>query len=188
MSEKLPDQKILVSKFEAGRRQLTTAIRLWFQDDDPVSVHTLAAAAYEILHNLSRRKGGRDLLFDSKAISEDYRKEFVKRIKSTAQFFKHADLDPDGTIELSTLNTEVLMIYSMVALSRMGEPLTMEENAMLLWLSFSNPQLLGDDARQRIEPETFEQFSSIPKGEYLNEFSQVWGDGIFRGKFEFITP
>jgi hypothetical protein len=188
MSEKLPDQKFLILKFDAGRRQLKMAIRLWFQDDDPVSIHTLAAAAYEILHNLSRLKGGTDLLFDSKAIREDYRKDFIKRIKSTSQFFKHADRDPDGTAELSTLDTEVLLIYSMIALSRMGKKLSMEENAMLLWLSFSNPEIImGEEARLKISPQTFREFNSIPKGEYLTHFSHVWDAGIFKGRFDFIT-
>jgi hypothetical protein len=61
----------------------------------------------------------------------------------------------------------------------------MEENAMLLWLSFSHPQIImGDKAYQRIIPETFEQFYSIPKADYLQHFSRVWNSGIFKGKFD----
>jgi hypothetical protein len=186
--DKLPDQKLLISKFDAGRRQLKTAIRLWFEDDDPVAIHTLAAAAYEILHNLSRRKGGKDLLFDAKAVNEDYRKAFVKKIKSTAQFFKHADRDPDGVIELSTLNTETFMMYSLVALNRMGEKLMMGENAMLSWISFSNPQIIAEDVRKNIPANVFEQFASLTKRQFLQEFSNAWNLGLFRGDFTFITP
>ena len=188
MPDKLPDQKLLISKFDAGRRQLKTAIRLWFEDDDPVAIHTLAAAAYEILHNLSRRKGGKDLLFDAKAVNEDYRKAFVKKIKSTAQFFKHADRDPDGVIELSTLNTETFMMYSLVALNRMGEKLMMGENAMLSWISFSNPQIIAEDVRKNIPANVFEQFASLTKRQFLQEFSNAWNLGLFRGDFTFITP
>ena len=32
---------IVVTKLDAARRQLRTAIRLWFQEADPVSIHTL---------------------------------------------------------------------------------------------------------------------------------------------------
>src|SRR5207245_10811773 len=35
--------KITVTKLDAARRQLRTAIRLWFEEGDPVSIHTLAA-------------------------------------------------------------------------------------------------------------------------------------------------
>jgi hypothetical protein len=63
----MPDSaaKITVTKLDAAKRQLRTALRLWFDDGDPVSIHTLLAAAHEIIHTLYRRKGLRDLLFDS---------------------------------------------------------------------------------------------------------------------------
>jgi hypothetical protein len=43
---------IHISKFDAAKRQLETAIRLWFHSGDPVSVHTLAAASHQLLHDL----------------------------------------------------------------------------------------------------------------------------------------
>jgi hypothetical protein len=69
-----------------ARRQLRTAIRLWFDDGDPVSIHTLAAAAYEILHTLARRKGAEDLLFDAHLIKDEYRSIWVKALRSHAVF------------------------------------------------------------------------------------------------------
>src|SRR5271165_3353782 len=47
---------LTITKFEAARRQLGTAIVLWFSDDDPVSIHTLACAAYEIIHKLTKKR------------------------------------------------------------------------------------------------------------------------------------
>jgi len=37
--------KVQVSKIEAARRQLTTAINLYFKNGDAVSIHTLAASS-----------------------------------------------------------------------------------------------------------------------------------------------
>jgi hypothetical protein len=51
--DKLPDQRVIITKLAAGRSQLKTAIQLWFGDGELPAIHTLAAAAYEILHNLS---------------------------------------------------------------------------------------------------------------------------------------
>jgi hypothetical protein len=48
------DQKLRIYKIEAARRQLDSAIELWFLDKDEVSVHTLAAAAYQLVHDLKR--------------------------------------------------------------------------------------------------------------------------------------
>jgi hypothetical protein len=46
-----------VSKLDAAKRQLETAIRLYFSDGDPVSIHTLTAAAYNILRDVTKQKG-----------------------------------------------------------------------------------------------------------------------------------
>jgi hypothetical protein len=51
----IDDTKIVITKLEAGRRQLRTAIRFWFEDGDPVAIHTLVAATYEILDTLAKR-------------------------------------------------------------------------------------------------------------------------------------
>jgi len=47
---------IMISKLDAARRQLATAITLWFEDRDPVSIHTLVFAAYEIIHAVSKQR------------------------------------------------------------------------------------------------------------------------------------
>lgn len=45
-----------ISKIEAAFRQLRTAVLLFFSDQDPVAVHTLTAAAHEILRQFAERK------------------------------------------------------------------------------------------------------------------------------------
>ena len=45
-----------LSFLEVARSQLLTAIDLFFRDQDPVSVHTLAGAAQEILEGLCREQ------------------------------------------------------------------------------------------------------------------------------------
>jgi hypothetical protein len=46
-----------MSSFLVARSQLLTAIDLFFSDSDPISVHTLAGAAREILEGLCRLEG-----------------------------------------------------------------------------------------------------------------------------------
>jgi hypothetical protein len=53
----MDDTKIVVTKLDAARRQLKTAIKLWFEDGDPVAIHTLIVAAYEIIDILAGAKG-----------------------------------------------------------------------------------------------------------------------------------
>jgi hypothetical protein len=46
-------RKLVISKMDAAGRQLETAIRLYFNGGDPVSIHTLGAAAHTLLRGLA---------------------------------------------------------------------------------------------------------------------------------------
>lgn len=46
-----------MDKFTVARRQLLTAVEMHFNEQDPISIHTLAGAAQEILEKLSIKKG-----------------------------------------------------------------------------------------------------------------------------------
>ena len=79
------EEKLRISKIDAARRQLDCAIELWFFDKDEISIHTLAAAAYQIIHDLKVHKGiVRDLLYDSAMIKDEYRND---RAIPKADFF-----------------------------------------------------------------------------------------------------
>ena len=89
---------IPVTKHMAAINQLRTAITLWFQDGDSISIHTLVFASYEIIHKIYRKKGFKNLLLDNDRIKEEYRDEFSKSLKIYSAFFKHAERDLDSTI------------------------------------------------------------------------------------------
>jgi hypothetical protein len=113
---------IHITKLDAARRQLQTAIELWFADGDPVAVHTLVYAAHEIIHRLYRRSGHSDLLFDSKTIAVAVdRKEFTKMLKADAAFFKHAerDIELDVAHEFHPGRNELFIIISLFGLGRL---------------------------------------------------------------------
>jgi hypothetical protein len=110
------DAKINVTKLDAAKRQLRTAITLWFMEEDPVSVHTLIAAAHELTHSLFRKRGFSGLLYDNKLIKEEYRAELAKRLKGFAAFFKHAQRDPDAEIEFDPTLNEGLLVFVTVGI------------------------------------------------------------------------
>ena len=92
-------KKIRVTKLDAVRRQLETAVILWFHDGDPVSIHTLVAAAHQILYDLNQKIGGTPMLEDAgNSIRPDYLKEWQRRLAKWENFFKHADKDPLETL------------------------------------------------------------------------------------------
>jgi hypothetical protein len=137
------DSKIVVTKMEAARRQLHVAIRLWFQEADPIAIHTLVFAAYEIIHTLARREGVKHLIFDSPAIKPEGRKDWALALKKAASFFKHANHEPsDATLNFTPEITEFFILYSIIALARKGELIAFEECAYLSWIVLNRPKAL----------------------------------------------
>ncbi|MGZ5201061.1 MAG: hypothetical protein ACXWC4_14935 [Telluria sp.] len=140
---------ISVSKIDAARRQLQTAIDLWISDCDPVSVHTLAYAAHQIVHDLNRANKGPHLLLDAPFVREEMRREVIEVIKRDANFFKHADnrggrRPEPRSIDFSPDVNELFFGITITGLQYMGLPLTCRENSMMLWLGINRPDLFVD--------------------------------------------
>ena len=167
---------IKVTKLDAARRQLTTAIELWFQDGDPVAIHTLAYAAHEIVHRLFRQRGLKDLLFDSGVVKEERRKEFNLLLKESANFLKHAERDSkeDDAIDFETFGNDLFIIMTLEGLRRMEEKLKPVELAFLVWQSLNTSYLAPGLVQQNIPVEILEQFRAIKRSEFLKIFLKSW--------------
>ena len=55
--EALLKDKIVIDKVDAARRQLESAITMFFEKWDVISQHTLVSAAHGILYDLGRQRG-----------------------------------------------------------------------------------------------------------------------------------
>lgn len=110
MAEKVD---IKIDKLEAARRQLVTAIRLFFEDREPASVFSLAQNAREILATLCELRSVAG--FNSHALKTNAnltQKELYRLANQDRNFFKHADKDPDSVLENFTdqQNDSVLFV------------------------------------------------------------------------------
>lgn len=85
-----------ISKVEGARRQLDTAIDLYFDDADSLAVHTLAFAAFKVLFDIYPHRQG-----DGFAVQLDtlMSKEGWRSMTGVANFLKHADRDPEAFLE-----------------------------------------------------------------------------------------
>ena len=165
-----------VTKLGAARRQLRTSIELWFLNGDPVSIHTLAFAAHEILHRLLRVSGDSDLLFDSSLVRPEYRKEFARLLKEDANFFKHAERDgkPDETKDFRPARNNVLIAVSIAAIQRMGISLEDEEHAFLFWMSLHFPMAFRKDTVEESIPiDNLDKMKATDKHSFFRAFLEV---------------
>jgi len=129
-----------ITKLDAAKSQLATAIRLYFEDCDPVSVHTLATAAGEMIDRLCASGGIRPVRSDFLGvIIPERRKEIGKRLNKARNFFKHANLEvlDDFSDELNV--TAIVMAAE--GLRRLEIELS-EARIFATWVAVVEPHLV----------------------------------------------
>ena len=136
-----------VTKLEAAERQLTSATKLYFNDSDAIAIHTLVAASYNIIRDISKHRNAsptmiKDFFVDS--YSGPKKNKIGSWINSFENFFKHADHDPDGTIELNTEITELLLIDAWAQYEKLLGELPIEGKAFRVWTGTPKPDTASD--------------------------------------------
>jgi hypothetical protein len=173
---------VRVTKLEAARRQLESAIWLWFVDDDHVSVHALTASAHRLLLELSalRKKAGWP--FSGAYLPTPTVKVRRRHTEDAVTFFKYAK--KDETYELSEQWTELYLFDAVMAYSSLAD----DRGASALMSTFvlrfgvERPDLFVRDAFSLLErrvSETFnlERLERLSKMDFLKEFIGVLRHG-----------
>jgi len=144
------NNEIRVSKIESARRQLETAVTLYFNDKDPVSIHTLACAAHEIIAELNKNQGGTPLILEGKIVKNEYKKEFQRMVREAKNFFKHAEKDPNGSLGFNPKTNE----YYLLDACEGYELLTGEKNPYFIiyrgWFHSKHPDVLNSPVSQMV--------------------------------------
>src|SRR5258708_3819853 len=108
--EKPPDLET-VTKLDAANRQLVTAIRLFFENEAPVAVHTLACAAREIYEKHCRKA---DLTRTFDYVKESHpahaEKDLWNILNGPRNFFKHSGESLDETVEFSDTYNDFMLL------------------------------------------------------------------------------
>ena len=131
---------VSLSKQEVARRQLVTAINLFFDQGDSVSIYTLGQAAWEVLDSLRKHQGKirfREGIERANSLSP---KEVYKIATYGRNFFKHADKDPEVCLKEfhDELNDQVLMCASF-DYTTISDSLPVELQLMKLWYFAAYP-------------------------------------------------
>src|SRR3989344_5083783 len=113
-------------KLGAARSQLDTAIELFFQEKDEVSIHTLTSASFTILRDLGRRRGMPDPFEFTNNAPGVLKKKIISLLNEPQNFFKHADSDPSSLLHFNPTRTiyDMLMASSLYTqISQKASPL-----------------------------------------------------------------
>jgi len=165
-----------INKLDAACRQLNTAITLWFNDGDTVSIHTLACSAHQIVHDINQQRGDRDLIYDrliydSLKIKDEYRREAKRLLKHPYNFFKHADNDAFDTVEFKPILTEYFIMFTSLGLEILGRQPDPIRAAFNFYFGLRNPHLLIEKGKSewiaRFSEENISQALDMPKHQFF---------------------
>jgi hypothetical protein len=143
---------IRVNKTEAARRQIDAAIRMLYLNEDPVAIHTLAMASFQLLRDLSAKHDVCNFDREIKAMFKPgMESKFWGRVKQSANFLKHADRDPDEILDkIEEDVNEVILLFSCLYYQDLGFQLTPEMIVLIAWCLAINPDFLQDNAPENI--------------------------------------
>jgi len=135
-----------LTKLQAAERQLRVAIRLFFERRDLVAVHTLAAAALEVLRDLVRPRGIKSIFKDSDLIRPEYKKEVANRFNEAQNFLKHADRDPDEQLKFYFEATQFYLLDAAHLYNQLTRQQFPEVTGLFAWFAVKFPNFLVEGA------------------------------------------
>ena len=153
-----------VSKIDAARRQLVTAIRLFFDDGDRVSVYSLASNAWEVI----------DVLCESADVASFSRQArghlpvghtLAYYINEPCRnFFKHArqDPNPDSSVELRESDVAAILFLAVEDYLRLRRGGPVEVQVFQAWfISVFPDKVAGDPVAQSLIENASRAFPGI---------------------------
>lgn len=109
-SEDQREHLLQIDKKWAAIRQTETAIWLWFDYGDPVSIHTLSKASNDLLATLSEVKGKRTSILKTWLDGQPPRiQKFVSKVDN---YFKHGYRDINEDLDFLPFYSEIVLMDS----------------------------------------------------------------------------
>ncbi|HEY1305428.1 MAG TPA: hypothetical protein VGF24_17850 [Vicinamibacterales bacterium] len=120
-----------ITKLDAARRQIDSAIDLYFNGGDAISIHTLVGAAHILITDLSNAANQETLI--KKHIRSEKRWEFERAIRTPQNFLKHAAKDPHAVLDFDPHATELLLLIEVETFRELTGSITDSMNAFLTY-------------------------------------------------------
>ena len=171
---------MLVTKIDAARRQLITAIRLFFHGGDPVSVYSLASNAWEVIDVLCTSAGVESF---SKQARENLPAGHTLKYyinEPCRNFFKYAgqDPNPDCSVELRDANVAAILFLAVEDYIRFRQGGPVEAQVFQLWFIAVFPEKVTEDdpvAQSKLESAklAFPGIATLASSDQVNMGQQV---------------
>lgn len=130
-----------VDKMHAAHRQLNVAIRLHFEDDDPVAVVTLAGAAATIFSDLVELQNpSKSWDRHAQNVMKLAPRDYFRIVREAQNFLKHARDDPDAVFHWTSSDIEALIMNAVMNAGEL-DGLSISSSVFQLWYIAKNSKI-----------------------------------------------
>lgn len=152
-----------LTKLDVARRQLAVAIGMFFGDDEPVSIFTLAANAWEVIDALCVHNGLQSMSIQSReyiAAGKDLKRDYVNA--PYRNFFKHADRDPADVLEdFDPSMVDGLLFLAVEDYLRLVRRSPIQFQVYQLWYLATQPEKITSENLEQIFQDIDDIFPNI---------------------------
>lgn len=153
-------EAIQLNKLACARRQLQTAVNLFFHDGDAVSIHTLTCAAYNVIRDVNDSRNGRPMHAKQIYVQMSGRPS-VSELNQPENFFKHADRDSNAELTFYPKFTECLLVDACEKYRDITGDHVLSFIAFTLWFMCQSPEKFDI-------PEAWEDFANDARDLHWN--------------------
>ena len=170
--------RLTITRLDAARRQIETATDLFFAEGDPVSIHTLAAAAHEIVRALCQKAGKPPLLKDAmlETIKPEYRNYIGKLFNQPRNFFKHAGTMQIESIEYVLGADDWLLYDAGAGYQLLTDDLRPKMLAFRAWFLANHHELLATDEMRKPFEQAAKMIGHLAKPEFYKQALEVFSN------------
>lgn len=144
------ENTLKISKLEAAKRQIETAIMLYFQNMDSVSIHTLTCASHGILKDMVRKTDITSLILDEMKnnIKKERQNEFIKMLSRPTNYFKHLFAPPiNKDLEFYEHETDLWLLDGCLMYEKLTGIKTRLMKIFETWFKIENGDVLVEEYR-----------------------------------------
>jgi len=169
-----------ISKLDAAKRQLDIAINLFFKQSDPVSIHTLTAAAHQLLMDIGHLENIKSFVKESIVIRKEALKEYMMMINEAENFFKHAEKDPAALLKFNPEQTEFLLLDAVEMYMQLTGEMPEDMSIFRGWFLIKYPNVVSPNVQDQLVEKRLD--INIFKAKSKSEFYSSMKDALIHSK------
>ena len=142
-------QKLTLTKVDAAEAQLKAAVRMYFENRHLVPVYALGNAVREVVGRLGDHleiETAQKEMAKARGLTVA---ELIGPLSKKAGFFKHADHNPSGKIELEDDEVELVLLYACHDFGRIAHGTPIEAQVFEAWAYAATVERISDAPLRR---------------------------------------